>query len=641
MASVRQDDVAPGSLVQQLGIRHWAALIAIAMSLYHLSTPIFGEPIAEVYRPIHVAFVLAVLFCFLPERQRRFPLLARISDFSLVALTVAATGYLVLNVDYVTQRLAYVTPLTTLETVLASAMVLVILEAARRTVGWTLVVITAVFIVYAVFGNMLPDPLWHRGLAPTEVLERLYLTLDGIWGVPVGVTASYVFLFVLFGSLLLSTGGGAFFSDLARILTGRSPGGPAKSAVVASAFLGTLSGSTPANVVTSGSFTIPAMKSRGYPAHFAGGVEAAASTGGQLMPPIMGAAAFIMVEFTGISYVNIIVHALIPALLYFLAVFVMVTFEAHRLGLRSAGDEALPSLSSLLLRRGYLLAPLVVMIVYLALGYTPSRAAFAAVLALMALSFLFDPVNRANFVEVVKTALIHAPRVIGPVTVACACGGIIIGVVIMTGLGQKLSTAVIAFSGGMLLPTLVLTAMVSVVLGMGMPTSGAYIIMASLLAPAIVDYGVPMIAAHMFLLYCASMSAITPPVAIASYAAAGVAEANPWRTSLAALRLASSVFMIPFLFVYGPELLLVGQPLDIVVALATAVVGICTLSTAIIGWFASPMPMALRLGVAAGSLGLVAPGWISNLLGAGIVLALLGLHRARTRRMTRDALSQS
>lgn len=630
MANVTPETVETKPFLKQFGVRHWAALIAIAMSLYHMSTPIFGEPIAEVYRPIHVAFVLAVLFCFPAETTPRFPRLARLWDFALVALTIAATAYLVVNVDYVTRRLAYVTPLTTAQVVLGSAMVLVILEAARRTVGWALVIITVAFIVYAIFGNMLPDPFWHRGMSPPEVIERLYLTLDGIWGVPVGVTASYVFLFILFGSLLLATGGGVFFSDLAQSLTGRSPGGPAKSAVVASAFLGTLSGSTPANVVTSGSFTIPAMKARGYPAHFAGGVEAAASTGGQLMPPIMGAAAFIMVEFTGIPYINIITHALIPALLYFLAVFIMVTLEAYRLGLRSTDDD-LPGLFALMRRRGYLLVPLIVMIVYLAQGYTPSRAAFAAVVSLTVLTFIFDPINRANFVEVVKTALIHAPRVIGPVTVACACGGIIVGVVIMTGLGQKLSGAVITLAGGMLLPTLLLTAIVSVVLGMGMPTSGAYIIMASLLAPAIVGYGVPLIAAHMFLLYCAAMSAITPPVAIASYAAAGVANANPWRTSLSALRLASSVFMIPFLFVYGPELLLVGDPLDIVVAIATAVIGIGALSVAIIGWAGSTLPMILRLGTAAGALGLVAPGWTSNLGGVVIVGVMLGLHHIRNK----------
>lgn len=613
-------------------IGHWSALVAIAMSLYHLSAPILGEPIAEVYRPVHVAFALTVLFALPRATITGSSPLIRAWDFALIAITIVAAGYLVLNVDYVSTRLAYVTPLTAAEYALATGMVFALLEAARRSVGWPLVLITAAFVLYAIYGNYLPDPFWHRGMSPPEVLERLYLTLDGIWGVPVGVTASYVFLFVLFGSFLLATGGGAFFSELARALTGRSASGPAQASVVASAFMGTLSGSTPANVVTSGSFTIPAMKKRGYPDHFAGGVEAAASTGGQLMPPVMGAAAFIMVEFTGIPYVQIIGHALIPALLYFMAVFVMVTLETRRLGLSSDARDTLPSIASLMITRGYLLLPLIVMLAYLMMGYTPSRAAFGAIVSLLALSLLVDRDNRRRYLAILSEGLQHAPKVIGTVTVACACGGIIIGVVIMTGLGQKLSGAVITLSGNNLLVTLILTAIVSVVLGMGMPTSGAYIIMASLLAPTIVNYDVPLIAAHMFLLYCASMSAITPPVAIASYAAAGVANADAWKTSLSALKLASSVFLIPFFFVYAPGILLVGDLWTISYTVISAVLGICFLSVAIIGWLGRPVAPLVRLGLGAGALGLVAPGWTSNGVGMALIAALLALHAAMSRK---------
>lgn len=627
------------SLRGQLRVHHWAALIAIAMSLFHMVVPIVGEPIAEVYRPIHVAFALAVLFGFPAERTHRDhpSLLSRLWDLGLIGLTLLSTGYIVLNVDYVTTRLAYVTPLTGVQIFLAAAMVLVILEAARRAVGWVLVLITAIFIAYAMFGNYLPDPFWHRGFSPPEVLERLYLTLDGIWGVPVGVTASYVFLFVLFGAVLLTTGGGTFFSDLARSLTGRSAGGPAKTAVLASAFMGTLSGSTPANVVTTGSFTIPAMKSHGYPSHFAGGVEAAASTGGQLMPPIMGAAAFIMVEFTGIAYIDIIRHALIPAFLYFFAVFTMVMLETQRLGLRGDRSEDLPKVVAVLRARGYLILPIVAMIAYLAMGYTPSRAAFWSIVCLLVLTFLLDRENRARFIGVVKEAMIHAARVIGPVTVACACGGIIVGVIVMTGLGQKISTAVLTLSGGYLLLTLILTTIVSVILGMGMPTSGAYIILAALLAPGIVAFDVPIIAAHMFLLYGASMSSITPPVAIASYAAAGVANADPWRTSLTAFKLAIGVFMIPYLFVYGPALLMVGDPLEIAYSTMTAIVGIYFLAVGVIGWLWQPLALATRAVVIVAALALVAPGWIGDALGGLAIAAFLVWRRSRLAQNTQNA----
>ena len=594
--------------------------VTLFTSAYHLWAGWFGEPIAEIHRPTHLGLVLIVLFWVTPAPPWRWRFLWPLWNLVLSVTVVGACGYLALNAAQIQMRMIYVEPLTAAQIAGAVGLILAILEAARRTVGWVLVVLVVVFLAYAVLGNLLPSPLWHRGYSIDNILETAFLTQDGIWGTPVAVTASYIFLFVLFGSFLLASGAGAFFTELARALTGRATGGAAKTAVASSAFMGMLSGSSAANVVTTGSFTIPAMIRAGYRKDFAAGVEAVASAGGQFTPPIMGAAAFIMMEFVGVSYLTIIKAAIIPALLYFTAVLVMVDLEARRHGVgRALHLEAIPSVWAILRRQGYLLLSVVAMMYALSQGYTPTTAGLWAILSLLALVVAFDGHNRRRFFAICLEAMDHAPRLIGPVSTACAVGGIIIGVITLTGLGLRMSTIVLAVAGDSLLVLLVFTMIVGVILGMGMPTSGAYIILAALLAPGLTKFGVPVLAAHMFVMYAACTSAITPPVAIASYAAAAVANSNPWRTSLIAFKLGLSSFIIPYMFVYGPALLGIGGPLEVARAYATATIGVCTLSVALIGWLFVPLALPIRAFFFGAALLLIKPGPISDIVGLGLV----------------------
>lgn len=605
--------------------------LAVAMSLYHLGIAWLGVPVAILHRPLHVLFAFSILFLTTPSRGEGRGRL-RLMDGLLVLLTVLSTGFLIVNARDITNRIPYVYDLTLSEMVFGTVFLLVVLEAARRTVGWALVLVSMVFLVYGYAGKYLPYPFWHRGFTPSQLIEQVYMTLEGVWSTPIYVTSTYVFLFILFGAFLVSTGAGDFFTDLARSLTARTVGGPAKTAVVSSALMGMLSGSSVANVVTTGPFTIPAMKREGYAPHFAGAVEAVASSGGQIMPPIMGAAAFIMAEFTGIPYVQIMKHAIVPAFLYFFSVFMMVDLEARRLGLHPATSEAVRPLWDVLKHRGYLFIPILAIVALLVQGYTPLRAAAWAIVILVGLVVLFDPPNRRRIGWVILQSLEEAPKLVVSVTAACAAAGIIVGVILMTGLGLRITSIVLQVSQGNLAAALVLTMLVAIVLGMGMPTSSAYIIMAALLAPGLVQLGVPVVAAHMFVMFFASMSAITPPVAIASYAAAGVADANPMKTGLTAFRLGIAAFIVPFMFVYGPSLLLIGNPWTIVLSVITAVVGVAALAAAAIGWVKGKANALERLALLAAALTLIVPGLRSDLVGAVILAITVMLHLARLRR---------
>ena len=600
----------------------WLAVVAFSMSAYQLWAAWMGQPVPFRHLSVHLGFVFVVVFWSAPVfrgpgRER----LATVVNLALSALAIASCGYIALYVDYVQSRIVSITPLTWTEYLLGGGLILLILEAVRRTIGWVLVAVVGVLLAYAVAGPFLPYPFWHRGFPVERVIEQAWFTTDGIWGVPLDVTAAYVFLFILFGALLLHSGAGRFFTDLAEALAGRTAGGPAKVAVVASTFMGMLSGSSPANVVTTGSFTIPAMKRRGYTPAFAGAVEAAASANGQLTPPIMGAAAFVMMEFVGVPYVEIIGYATIPAFLVFVAIYVMVHLEARRLDLSTGSGAAAPSILSLLYRQGYLLAAVAVLLWFLIEGYTPARACFWAIVALVALLAAFDRANRAHILSIVVAAMATAPRLVAPVSIACAAAGIIVGMILLTGLGLKVSTLILYLSQGNLLLTLILTMIVAVILGMGMPTSGAYVVLAVLLAPAMIELGVLPIAAHMFVLYCASKSSITPPVAIASYAAAAIAGSDPWRTSLVAFRIAITVFLVPYMFVFGPALLGIGTWPQVAWSTLTAVLGLIALGGAVIGWLRVELKGFERLMLLAAALTMIKPGWLTD--GAGLTLGAL------------------
>jgi TRAP transporter 4TM/12TM fusion protein len=671
--------------LRPLDLKKASVLAAFAMSAYHVTVGYLGEPVAEIQRPIHLLFALLVLFWSADRSRSRHPAVSLAVDLVLSGLLIASCGYLFINAEEISQRMIYVTPLTPTEIFLGIALILVILEAARRSVGIVLVIVGAFFLAYTQLGPYLPEPFWHDGYGIEQTIEHMYLTTSGIWTTPIAVTASFVFLFVLFGSLLLSSGAGDFFTDLAKALTGRQVGGPAKTAVVSSAFMGMLSGSSAANVVTTGSFTIPAMVKAGYRPHFAAGVEACASCGGQLTPPIMGSAAFIMMEFIGISYLDVMGISIIPALLYFIACFGMVDLEARRAGLKPMPQADLPRLWDVLRRRGYLLLAIIALLYYLFEGYTPSTAAFWSIVYLACLVVIFDeetrrpwifallPVAwigwffvpgfgvipalsgalitgaavilaidgrvRARFVRIVWNAATEAPRLIAPVTVACAVGGMIIGVISLTGLGERMSAIVLELGGGHLFLTLLLTMLMAVFLGMGMPTSGAYVVLATLLVPALEGMLVPyyqeafglaaeaagpvaVVASHMFIIFCASKSSLTPPVAIASYAAAAVANTDPWKTSLTAFRIGLPIFIIPYMFIYGPQLLGYLDAAQIAMSFATATTGVLVLSVTCIGWLFLPLTLPERALSGISALFLMFSGWRTDLIGLALLVLL-------------------
>ncbi|WP_372921610.1 TRAP transporter permease [Roseovarius sp.] len=620
-------------------LRFVVAMVAFAMTLYHLWTAAFGPPVREVHAPLHLCFAVTVLFLTPPDTGglssiRRIML--RSYDMLIMAIAIGGTAYLMLNADHIATRMLYVTPLTQLEMAVSAGMLFVILEAARRTIGWALVILAVVFLLYALFGNVLPGLLWHRGYSLNAIFEYSFFTPEGVYGVPVSVMANYVFHFVLFGSLLVASGAGDFFSNLANAMTARMTGGPAKASVVSSAFMGMLSGSAAANVVTTGSFTIPAMRRAGYNRRFAAAVEAVSSSGGQIAPPILGTAAFIMMEFTGVDYATILGISVIPAILYFLGVFVIVDLEARRLGLGIGEVIRTAPVLTTLRRQGYLLASVVVMLVILMDGWTPTMAAMGAIASLMVLLTLFDQTQRTRVHRVFGEAAVVAPKLIGPVTVACAVGGLLVGLIGLTGLGLRLSGLILDIASGNLLLILILTMVMGVILGMGMPTSGAYIILAALLAPGLVEAGVPLLAAHMFLIYSAAKSSITPPVAIASYAAAAISGSDPWQTSFTAFRLGLSVFIIPFMFAYGPALLGLGEPLEVGIAFVTASLGVIALSVACVGWMLRPITWPMRGLYFVTALLMINTTGISDLVGMAMLAALFlwaYLSRPRTQKL--------
>jgi TRAP transporter 4TM/12TM fusion protein len=448
-----------------------------------------------------------------------------------------------------------------------------------------------------------------------------------------------VFLFVLFGAFLVASGAGVFFTDLAPSLTGKFTGGAAKTAVVSSALMGSLSGSSAGNVVVTGSFTIRAMRKAGFPGRFSAGVEAVASSGGQFMPPVMGSAAFIMAEFIGIPYIEIAQAAIIPAILYFISVLAMVHFEARRLGLKPEGGSE--SALRVIKQRGYLLLSVVVMLATLSSGYSPSLAALYALGTLVVTQLLFEPAMRSEFVGNCLKAMDEAPRIIGQITIASAIGGIIVGVVTQTGLGLRMSSIVLDFSQGYLPLLLVLTMLCGIILGMGMPTPAAYIILAVLLAPGLVEVGVPLLAAHLFVMYCAGISAITPPVALASYAAAAIANADPWKTSLTALRLGLASFIIPYMFVFGPAILGIGDTSQMIFDSLAALVGVLALAAALIGWFLIVLNSLIRLALLSGAILLIMPGLTGDITGAILIVGAVAYCWNKARQTEAQNIQQT
>lgn len=601
------------------------AAIAIAFSIFQLYTAIFGVLDAQLQRGVHLGFGLALVFLLYPtckswSRHKLHPF-----DLLLAVLGAAAPAYIIYEYQNLVLRAGTVSDMDLAVGIIG---IILVIEAARRVVGIPMVCVVLVFIAYAFAGPYMPGVLAHRGLTPAQLVSHLYFTTEGIFGIPLGVSSTFIFLFILFGAYLESTGLGKFFIDIANAIAGWASGGPAKVAVLSSGLMGTVSGSSVANVVGTGSLTIPMMKKLGYHKDFAGAVEAAASTGGQLMPPVMGAAAFLMAEFVGVPYIDIVKAAIIPALLYFAGVWLGVHFEAKRSNLKGIPRSELPKIGTLLRERGHLALPLVVIVYLLVSGYTPMRAALVAIILSILCSALRKS-TRMKPIEIVEGLEKGARNVLG-VLVACAAAGIIIGVVTKTGVGLKLASGLLELSGGMLLPTMFFTMITAIILGMGVPTTANYVITSTIAAPALVQMGVPVLAAHMFVFYFGIIADVTPPVALAAYAGAGISGGNALKTGVNASKLAIAAFIIPYIFVLSPVILMVdGTPLDLISATVTALIGMVSLSSALIGFLADKCNLLERLLLVAGGLLMIQPGIVTDVIGIVIFVAILLLQMKR------------
>lgn len=604
--------------------------VAIFMSLYHLGTCIFGIPASQLHRALHLMLACVLTFGGFNFKGKKNNGRCRLTDWILIAATVFSMGYIVVENKVLESRLAFVTPFTTVQLVAVIMLVVLVLEATRRLTGLTLPIACLIFLAYAFWGDRFTGVLGHAPLSAKRILEQISITSEGIFGSSLGISATYVVIFIILAGFLETTGAGQFFIDIASSATGTKRGGPAKIAVVGSCLFGSISGSSVANVVSTGTFTIPLSKSVGYPSYFAGAVEAVASTGGQLMPPVMAAVAFIMADNLSVPYISICGAALIPAVLYYWSLFSMVDAKAVKLGIAGLKKEQLPQGREVLKNGWFLALPFLVLIALMMMNYTPMKAGFYAIVSLLVILLIFDrkKLNWAN----ITNALENGAKGVISVSVTSACAGIIVGVIMITGLGLKFTSIITTVSNGNLLIALILSAVVAIILGMGLPTVPAYIVMSSLVAPALIKMGVAPMAAHMFVLYFAVLSCITPPVAIASYAAAAIADANAIKVGFESVRLAVVAYIIPFVFVYNPVLLFDGKPIDIFLSFATAVLGCMALTWAIEGVVEGKIPWWARIVSLLAAAFLVWPEHLSDVFGVVIFAVLYYFYRYKVKK---------
>ena len=601
----------PGSVA----LRWLINAVAMAMSLYHMYVAAFGPPEAIIFRGTHLLFALTLVFLLYPMKPRGAPGW-RAADLLLLALGYSFVLHIFTNYEYFTNRIIYIDDLTTADKFYAIVAVAIVLEATRRVIGLALPLTAVAFLIYAI---------GFTRITPQVLMEQLYFSTEGIFGSTLGVSASYVMLFVLFGSFMERSGTGQLFMDFSMSLTGHTAGGPGKVAIVSSALFGTVSGSAVANVMVDGPITIPLMKRTGFRPPFAAAVEAVASTGGQIMPPVMGAAAFVMAEFLAVPYAQVALWAAIPALLYYVSLFFAVHFDAKRYKLAGVPRSELPRFFRVMAVRGHLFVPIFVVLFGLILGYSAPLCALAGALTCIPMALLRASTRGGIGWRNVFDALVDGARNTLSVAMACACAGIVIGCVTITGLGITFTQFVIVLAQSSLVAALVLTAVAGIVLGMGMPTTPSYIVMVSLLVPAIIKLGAIPPAAHMFAFYFAILSAITPPVALAVFAAAGLAKSDLWATGWQAVRIAAATYIVPFMFVFEPSLMLIGDWFESLTSSASAVVGVMCLAAGLQGYLFREARWWERAVLVAAALLLIKPGYISDAIGlvllAGVVLS--------------------
>ncbi|WP_235932842.1 TRAP transporter permease [Peptoniphilus faecalis] len=559
-------------------------IVAILMSAFHLYTAWHGTLLAMKQRSLHLIFAFTLGFALYPGFKKSSKTKIEILDWALMILSIGVWSYIFFNVEAIALKGGQ---MSTLDMVMGVLAVLLTLEVTRRVVGPELPIVTIIFLIFAYFGRHLPGVFAHRGFNVTRIVSHMYMTTEGIMGTPLGVSSTFVFMFILFGSFLDKTGVGEFFIDFAYALTGSTRSGPAMTSVLSSGLMGSISGSSVANTVTTGAFTIPLMKSVGYKPHYAGAVEATASTGGQIMPPVMGAAAFIMADFTGFPYISIVKAAIIPAILYYIAVGTMVHLEACKLGLKGMPRESLPKVSKILAKQGYLTLPLIAIIFMLVKQYPPTMAALTGIIIGVIVAFVASLIKKDNSFtakDILEAMEAGAKGAVG-VACACACAGMIVGVVTLTGFGLKIAEVIVLIAKGKLIPTLLLTMVSSIILGMGLPTTAKYIVLATMAVPAITKLGVNLMSAHLFILYFGVVADVTPPVALAAYAGAGIAGANSMKTGFQAFKLAIGAFIIPYIFVINPHLIMVDSVVGTTVNWLPITAAIPTIVTALIGTF--------------------------------------------------------
>ena len=609
------------------------AAIAVGMSVYHLTIAFIGAPQQLYFRSTHLLFAMALVFLLYPTLHGKqaaeehlmrddaggvigggTPPRASWIDWLLIAATAVTIGYVWWNHEHLITRFVFVEDPTDVELVLGFVFTMLVLEATRRVIGWALPLTALIFLGYALF---------YANTRPQQLIEIMYLTTEGIFGSTLGVSAAYVILFVLFGAFMERTGVGRLFMDFALSLTGHSAGGPGKVAVVSSSLFGTVSGSAVANVLVDGPITIPLMKRSGFRPAFAAAVESTASTGGQIMPPLMGAAAFVMAEFLAVSYFQVTLWALIPAVLYYVAVFFAVHFEAKRVGLVGLPRSEIPKLGQVMRERGHLFLPIVVVLGGLIAGYSAPLCALAGTLSCIPVALLRKSTRQGISWRTVWDALEDGAKNSVPVALACACAGIIIGVITQTGAAINFTAVVVGLARDMLPLALVLTMLAGIVLGMGMPTTPAYIVMVSLLVPALIKLGAIPPAAHMFAFYFAILSAITPPVALAVYAAAGLAKANLWDAGWAAVRVGAAGFVVPFMFVFEPSLLLIGDGFTSFTSFLSATVGVICLAAGLHGYLFREVRPWERLFLLAAAVLLIKPGYITDAIGLALLVSVI------------------
>ncbi|MGM8215452.1 TRAP transporter permease [Bacillaceae bacterium W0354] len=614
----------------RLGVWKWVIMfLGVSLTIFHLYTS-FGTLKSHFQGAIHVGTALGIIFLLFPAKKGLHRIQKTVPWYDVVlAFTSLFVSYYKI-IFYNDLLHAIVRGFTFTEVLVSILGVLLVLEATRRTVGLPIVIVASVMILYGIYGNYIPiKVLSHPGFDIERVATRLWLQESGVFGTPVQISAKYIYLFLFFGVMLVHTNIGKFFNDMAFALTGRFTGGTAKAAVAASAFQGMVSGSSVGNTVASGSFTIPMMKRAGFRPEFAAATEASASTGGQIMPPLMGAAAFIMMEYVGTSFSTIMLAALIPAILYFSGIFIGTHFEAKRAEILGLPKSEVPDFKKLIIRNGYMLLPLFIIVGTILYGMTPQRAALYGIASAFFISLIRKD-TRMTFRQILNV-LEEGARVALPVIAAVATAGIIAGIVSTTGLGTKFASGIIALSGGILPLALIFTMIACIILGMGLPTTANYVVTATVAAPALINtFGLEMIAVHMFVFYFGIVADITPPVCLAAYAGAGIAKANPFQSGVNAVKLAIAAFIIPYMFIREPMLLLVDPTIvGVTMAVGTALLGMAGVSSALIGFFIRHSYKWERILLLIGGLLMIDPGLLTNLVGLLLMVFVFLVQRNR------------